>query len=163
MFTNVSQLVGLTVYKSGATTGTKIAVGEISSVAYNTLVTATNKLMVNQILITPIANDNSCNGVHSLAGDSGSPVLVELYGQLYVLGIGWGGSAYFPDPTMVVSPIWEVAARAGIEAWEGEIVTTSNSPFIRLTKNERQYKKGVATNAAITHTTFTEHNTQEEC
>jgi hypothetical protein len=163
MFTNVSQLVGLTVYKSGATTGTKIAVGEISSVAYNTLVTATNKLMVNQILITPIANDNSCNGVHSLAGDSGSPVLIELYGQLYVLGIGWGGSAYFPDPTMVVSPIWEVAARAGIEAWEGEIVTTSNSPFIRLTKNERQYKKGIATNAQVTHTTFTEHNTQEEC
>jgi hypothetical protein len=163
MFTNVSQLVGLTVYKSGATTGTKIAVGEISSVAYNTLVTATNKLMVNQILITPIANDNSCNGVHSLAGDSGSPVLIELYGQLYVLGIGWGGSAYFPDPTMVVSPIWEVAARAGIEAWEGEIVTTSNSPFIRLTKNERQYRKGIATNAQVTHTTFTEHNTQEEC
>ena len=163
MFTSINQFVGLTVYKSGATTGTKIAIGEISTVGYNSLVVATNKLMVNQILITPIANGTACEGVHSLPGDSGSPVLIELYGQLHVLGIGWGGSAYFADPSMVVSPIWEVAARAGIEPWMGEIVTTSNSPFIRLTKNERQYVKGVATNAAITHTTFTEHNTQEEC
>ena len=163
MFTNISQFVGLTVYKSGATTGTKIAIGEISTVGYNSLVVATNKLMVNQILITPIANGTACEGVHSLPGDSGSPVLIELYGQLHVLGIGWGGSAYFADPHMVVSPIWEVAARAGIEPWMGEIVVASNSPLIRLTKNERQYKKEAATNAAITHTTFTEHNTQEEC
>ena len=31
------------------------------------------------------------------------------------------------------------------------------------TKITEKYVKGVATNAAITHTTFTEHNTQEEC
>jgi hypothetical protein len=52
MFTDVSQLVGLTVYKSGATTGTKIAVGEISTVAYTTGVSGLllDKLMVNQML-----------------------------------------------------------------------------------------------------------------
>jgi hypothetical protein len=163
MFTDVSQFVGLTVYKSGATTGTKIAIGEISTVGYTTGVSGANRQMVNQMLITPISNANDCQNILSLGGDSGSPILIELYGQLYVIGILWGGSPYFPDPVAVFSPIWEVAARAGIEPWEGEIVTTSNSPFIRLTKNERQYKKGVATNAAITHTTFTEHNTQEEC
>lgn len=159
-FANTSELAGKVVYKSGATTGTKLAIGYIESGSSTTSVSLPGGNSIHyteQIKIVPIVGTSDCEGILSMGGDSGSPVLIEANGVLKLLGINWGGSQFEGQVRMSVSPIWHIAALAGVKAWEGEIIVNSTSPVVQLTKNGKVYiKTAQSTSDNPTHTQITE-------
>lgn len=172
-FGNGAWLVGKPVYKSGATTGTKIEIGKVTSTNITTQQSGRPcTWFVNQIELKPISmtinnpTTTVCADLISLGGDSGSPILIEIGGKLKVLGILWGGSAYMNSTinlSTIISPIWAVKEALGIEAWNGDIIVDSSAPFITLTKNGRIYQKTTSTSLDTTHTMFTEQTIQPTC
>ncbi|HMT02032.1 MAG TPA: hypothetical protein PKD00_01770 [Burkholderiales bacterium] len=164
-FSNYADLIGKPVYKSGATTGTKILIGHIevaNSHQYQSIESGGEVHLQDQIVITPTSNSLTCSNIISMGGDSGSPILVEFDNQLKLIGILWGGNQLQNANYSVICPIWRIAEIAGVEEWDGTIIVNSNSPYIQLTKNERVYQIGQATSSPVTHTTFTELSTLPE-
>lgn len=153
----------LYVYKSSRSSGaiTPIEQTEITHIA--TFGTFGQSNPVKFHFIRALSADNS---QHLQGGDSGSPVLVEYDSQLYVLGIHFGGARDLDSCVSSVAcpvcntnicsrkygafiPIWEVAEKLNVSAWEGEIVVNSN--LLNIEVNGLPYTRTTVTTQPITH------------
>lgn len=153
----------LYIYKSSRTSGaiSPTQQAEITSIANVGVIGNSNPIQFH--FIKALSDDNS---IHFEGGDSGSPVLVEYDSQLYVLGIHFAGGADLDSCVSSVAcptcngytcsrkyglfiPIWEVAEKLNVSAWEGEIVVNSN--LLNITVNGLPYTRTTVTTQPITH------------
>ncbi|HMT03803.1 MAG TPA: hypothetical protein PKD00_11000 [Burkholderiales bacterium] len=148
-------------YKTGASTGTKIKIAYVDAYIETSVGAYAYK---PQIKLKPLAQyTNTCQACTSLGGDSGSTILIGVSGKLKVLGILFAGTLAFTEtvpPSAIVSPIWKLSSALGIEPWDGNIIVDSDADYLQINKNERKYEKVGPTNLAITHTVsaFTEYD-----
>lgn len=150
----------LYVYKSGRSAGTCTDLQQ----TYIDAVEVTVPLPGNYTIKKSIQGKTAANSIFFGPGDSGSPVLVNKSGTLHVLGLMYAGAPTgtltnysYQGETLVtgtranilIIPIWEIAEKLQVQAWDGSVVVESSDPTITI--NGLPYNRTTITNQPITH------------
>jgi hypothetical protein len=153
--------INLKLYKSGRS-------GGVSTDNENILISAIDASIVfsgsNHRFNGVITGSSTNNRITSGPGDSGSPVLINKDGQLYVLGLHFAGGTFgtttnytYNGQTFTAAnrasysiiPIWEIKEKLQVEAWDGKVVV--NSSDVNITINGLPYTRQTITSKPITH------------
>ena len=150
----------LYVYKSSRTSGA------ITPIEETEIIAAYMTSAIADIGFQYIKAISAWNKIHFEGGDSGSPVLVNYNNSLHVLGIHFAGGVNQSDCGNSVNcpgcnleacgrkvgffiPIWEVAEKLQVSAWDGAVVVDSN--LQNITINGLPYTRSTPTTLPITH------------
>lgn len=162
----VNDLIGKNIYKSGGTTGTinpDQGLGPITTIT-SVQVTAPVSLCGGG----GVSNFTDCivaeipEGTYDpmgLPGDSGSPIFAKINGVIKLIGLLFAGDCKVPANSpaynfIYITPIWKVAQSLNISYWDGSVVVPSSGEA-NININGVCYQLNGTTSDPITHNLYT--------